>query len=87
MANLPPQIRQEISARTKMPFCASPNLRFQTHRLDLVRRADDRIRHALPGRGAGDPRHHVGRLARDEGIDGGLASAEEAAIHYRTDES
>lgn len=27
------------------------------------------------------------RLARDEGIDGGGASAEEAAIHYRIDES
>jgi hypothetical protein len=26
------------------------------------------------------------RLARDEGIDGGGASAQEAAIHYRTDE-
>ena len=30
---------------------------------------------------------HVDRLARDEGIDGGGASAEEAAIHYRIDES
>ena len=30
---------------------------------------------------------HDDRLARDEGIDGGGASAEEAAIHYRTDES
>jgi hypothetical protein len=87
MANLPPRIRQEISARTKIPFSASANLRCQIHHLDLVRRADDRIRHALPGRGAGDPRHHVGRLARDEGIDGGLASAKEAAIQYRTDES
>jgi Family of unknown function (DUF5709) len=30
---------------------------------------------------------HDDRLARDEGIDGGGASAEEAAIHYRIDES
>jgi hypothetical protein len=30
---------------------------------------------------------HDDRLARDEGIDGGGAAAEEAAIHYRTDES
>ena len=70
-----------------MLFCASPNLRCQTHHLDLVRRADNRIRHTQLGHGAGDLHHHVGCLARDEGIDGGLASAEEAAIHYRTDES
>jgi len=30
---------------------------------------------------------HDDRLTRDEGIDGGGASAEEAAIHYRIDES
>jgi hypothetical protein len=30
---------------------------------------------------------HDDRLARDEGIDSGGASAEEAAIHYRIDES
>ena len=30
---------------------------------------------------------HDDRLARDEGIDGGGASAEEAAIHYLADES
>jgi hypothetical protein len=30
---------------------------------------------------------HDDRLARDEGIDGGGASAEEAAIRYRIDES
>jgi hypothetical protein len=30
---------------------------------------------------------HDDRLARDEGIDGGRASAEEAAVHYRTDNS
>ena len=30
---------------------------------------------------------HDDRLARDEGIDGGGTSAEEAAIHYHIDES
>ena len=30
---------------------------------------------------------HDDRLARDEGVDGGGTSAEEAAIHYRVDES
>jgi len=46
------------------------SLRRQVHQLDLMRRADDRIRHGLPERGAGDLLDYVGQGIQVPDTDG-----------------
>ena len=59
--------RVDVAAGQPVP----QGLRRHVHQLDLARRADDRIGHTLPGRGAGDLRHHVGQGIQVPDTDGG----------------
>ena len=60
-----------VADRSLAGHLLSQHIRRHVHKLDLSRRADQRIRYGLPGRGAGDLLDHVGERFQLPDADGG----------------